>query len=66
MHEPTDPPAARQTADTMPQLCCHCGDLTREPVLVGSVHTPSGAGSDLYACPKDAVLFGEHTIRRAS
>jgi hypothetical protein len=65
VNQPTDPPAPRQSPDTtpIPQLCCHCGELTREPVLVGEVHTASGAGASVFACPKDAPLFGEHTVR---
>lgn len=63
MTHPTEPPPERQSADTIPQLCCHCGELTREPVLVGEVHTSSGAGSSIFACPKDAPLFGENVIR---
>jgi len=65
MTHPTEPPGEHQTADTapIPQLCCHCGELTREPVLVGQAGSPSGAGRDVFACPKDAPLFGEHTVR---
>ncbi|AVH61576.1 MULTISPECIES: hypothetical protein [Streptomyces] len=66
MNQPTEPEPAVQAADKpdpIPQLCCHCGELTREPVLVGEVHTASGAGSSIFACPKDAPLFGEHTVR---
>lgn len=63
MEQPTNPPPENQTADTIPQLCCHCGQLTREPVLVGQAGSPSGAGRDIFACPKDAPLFGENTVR---
>ncbi|NEA48446.1 hypothetical protein [Streptomyces sp. SID10815] len=59
MTHPTDPPPGHQTTDMIPQLCCHCGGLTRRPVLVGEAYTPSGAGRSIYACPADAPLFGE-------
>ncbi|MFJ6560006.1 hypothetical protein ACIQMV_09010 [Streptomyces sp. NPDC091412] len=59
MTNPTDPAPGRQTTDTIPQLCCHCGRVTRQPVLVDDVHTPAGEGNEVYACPDDAVLFGE-------
>jgi hypothetical protein len=65
MTHPTDPAPERQTADAIPQLCCHCGRLTREPVLVGEAYTPSGAGSSIYACPDDAILFGDQYVRRS-
>ncbi|MFD7999977.1 hypothetical protein [Streptomyces mirabilis] len=68
MNHPTEPPPERQGAEAIPQLCCHCGELTREPVLVDQAASPSGP-VDLYACPKDAPLFGENIIqpqRRAS
>ncbi|MFF9309860.1 hypothetical protein ACF1BS_03025 [Streptomyces sp. NPDC014748] len=59
MDEPTDFTIQHQTADAIPQICCHCGRLTREPVLVGEAYTSSGAGRSIYACPDDAPLFGE-------
>jgi hypothetical protein len=54
MTHPTDPARERQSADTVPQLCCYCGRITREPVLVDHVHTPSGAGRAVYACLEHA------------
>ncbi|MDR3079473.1 MAG: hypothetical protein LBV60_00840 [Streptomyces sp.] len=63
MHEPTDPAPVHQTADAIPQLCCHCGRVTRQPVLVDDVYTPAGEGSEVYACPDDAPLFGEQHTR---
>jgi hypothetical protein len=60
MTNPTDRTSEHQTADVIPQLCCHCGQLTRKPVLVDDVFTPSGAGRSVYACPDDAPLFGKH------
>lgn len=56
MDHPTNPPPERQTADTIPQLCCHCGQVTREPVLVDEAASPTGP-VPLYACPQDAPLF---------
>ncbi|MFF4791793.1 hypothetical protein ACFY2M_18990 [Streptomyces sp. NPDC001276] len=63
MHEPTDPAPERQTINAIPQLCCHCGRVTWEPVLVDDVHTPAGEGSEVYACPDHAPLFGEQYAR---
>jgi hypothetical protein len=57
MTHPTDPAREHQSADTVPpipELCCYCGRITREPVLVDHVHTPSGAGRAVYACPEHA------------
>lgn len=43
----------------LPQLeyCCHDGQLTREPVAVDEVHSSSGAGTRVYACPEHAPLY---------
>ncbi|WP_026252797.1 hypothetical protein [Streptomyces sp. PsTaAH-124] len=57
MDHPTDPPPARHTPAT--HLCCHCGQLTRQPVLIDEVHTPSGEGRGVYACPEDAPRFAD-------
>ena len=59
MHQPTEPEPTRQDAEQAqpPQLCCHCGNLTAQPVRVGEVHTASGAGRDLYACRKHAQRY---------
>jgi hypothetical protein len=56
MDHPTEPPGRRQTADPIPQLCCHCGQLTRQPTQVDEAASPSGP-VPLYACPADAPLF---------
>ncbi|MCX5309412.1 hypothetical protein [Streptomyces sp. NBC_00154] len=46
-------------ATPAPQLayCCHDGQLTREPVAVDEVHSSSGAGTHVYACPRHAHLY---------
>ncbi|MGW3595028.1 hypothetical protein [Streptomyces sp. NPDC005167] len=43
----------------LPQLeyCCHDGQLTRDPVAVDEVHSSSGAGTRVYACPAHAHLY---------
>lgn len=40
-----------------PQLCCYDGQLTAEPIKVDEVHTSSGAGTDIFACPEHAHLY---------
>lgn len=37
--------------------CCHDGQLTREPIAVDEVHSSSGAGTSVYACPEHAPLY---------
>lgn len=44
----------------LPQLeyCCYNGQLTRDPVVVDEVHSSSGAGTRVFACPTHAPLYG--------
>lgn len=58
MNQPRENAQTRQTADgPEPQHCCSCGRLTDTPVRVGEVHTASGAGSTIWACPDHAAGF---------
>ncbi|WP_327371462.1 hypothetical protein [Streptomyces sp. NBC_01217] len=45
------------TPAPQPEYCCYDGQLTREPVLVDEVHSSSGAGTCVYACPQHAALY---------
>ncbi|MHC3815883.1 hypothetical protein [Streptomyces sp. NBC_00342] len=39
-------------------LCIECKTVTRTPVAVRYVQSPSGPGMTLYACPDHAVALG--------
>lgn len=56
MEHSTEPPAGSQSVAPIPQLCCHCGEITRAPVQVDEASSPSGP-VPLFACPEDARLF---------
>ncbi|MEU9199034.1 hypothetical protein [Streptomyces sp. NPDC048332] len=53
-------------SDPLPQLeyCCHDGQLTREPVPVDEVHSSSGVGTRVFACPEHAPLYGPQAGQR--
>ncbi|WP_406420917.1 hypothetical protein [Streptomyces sp. NBC_00842] len=53
-------------ATPAPQIeyCCHDGQLTRDPVAVDEVHSSSGAGTRVYACPEHAHLYGAKRLPR--
>jgi hypothetical protein len=53
MTQPNQPPAITTDA----RYCCHCGKLTREPIVVARAFSSSGAGSAVYACPDDAPRY---------
>ncbi|GAA2495602.1 hypothetical protein [Streptomyces gobitricini] len=38
------------------RMCVHCDRFTTTPVLVSQVHSGSGAGINVYACPECAPL----------
>ncbi|MGY0061600.1 hypothetical protein ACWY4P_34540 [Streptomyces sp. LZ34] len=39
------------------QICARCDKPTTTPVIVGQVHSASGGGRTIYACPKHAARF---------
>lgn len=49
-----DQPSQHPTITTDARYCCHCGNLTREPIVVARAFSSSGAGSAVYACPEHA------------
>ncbi|NUR67336.1 MAG: hypothetical protein HOQ47_16395 [Streptomyces sp.] len=38
-------------------MCARCERITEEPVLVHEVHSPSGPGFNVYACPQCAPHY---------
>ncbi|MFD6490714.1 hypothetical protein [Streptomyces sp. NPDC060188] len=56
MDHSTEPPEGSQGVASIPQLCCLCGEITRQPVQVDEASSPSGP-VPLFACPEDARLF---------
>ncbi|MDR3081452.1 MAG: hypothetical protein LBV60_11100 [Streptomyces sp.] len=48
-----------QQRDQRPPLrmCVRCECLTRDPVVVHEVHSPSGPGFNIYACPPCAPNY---------
>jgi hypothetical protein len=38
-------------------MCVRCDRITDEPVVVSEVHSASGPGFNVYACPTCAPLF---------
>lgn len=55
-----------ETPRTEPQPCCYDGQLTDDPIKVDEVHTSSGAGRDVIACPAHAPMYGVSPDRQAS
>jgi hypothetical protein len=39
------------------RMCVRCQEMTEAPVLVGEVHSNSGPGWNVYACPGCAPHF---------
>lgn len=52
-----DQPSQHPTITTDARYCCHCGKLTREPIVVARAFSSGGAGTAVYACPEDAPRY---------
>ncbi|WP_306317177.1 MULTISPECIES: hypothetical protein [unclassified Streptomyces] len=52
-----DQPSQHPATAIEPQVCCHCGNLTRDAVVVARAFSSSGVGTAIYACTKDAPRY---------